>query len=373
MQTTLTAAITKVLSESGGATFTDYAEIDKAPEEKLRGITISTAHVEYETPNRHYAHVDCPGHADYVKNMITGAAQMDGAILVVSAVDGPMPQTREHILLARQVGVPYIVVFLNKCDVVDDEELIELVEMEVRELLSFYKFPGDDTPVVRGSALQALQSGDVKLGKEAVLELMQSVDTFIPEPTRALDKPFLMSVEDVFSITGRGTVVTGRVEQGVVKAGVEVEVVGIRDTRKVICTGVEMFKKSLDQGQAGDNLGCLLRGVKREDVSRGQVLCAPGTMKAYDKFEAEIYCLTTDEGGRHKPFFTDYQPQFYFRTANATGKFTLPKDVEMVMPGDNVTCNVNLMSKMPMDPGQRFAVREGGRTIGAGVVSKVIE
>lgn len=367
----MTAAITKVLSEEGGATFTDYDQIDKAPEEKKRGITISTAHVEYETVARHYAHVDCPGHADYVKNMITGAAQMDGAILVVSAADGPMPQTREHILLARQVGVPHIVVFLNKCDVVDDEELIELVEMEVRELLSFYKFPGEETPIVRGSALQALQGGDIKMGKEAILNLMKSVDEFIPEPTRVLDKPFLLSVEDVFSITGRGTVVTGRIEQGIVKPGEDIEIVGLRETKKVACTGVEMFKKSLDQGQAGDNVGCLLRGIKREDVSRGQVLCKPGTVKAFDKFEAEIYCLTKEEGGRHKPFFSDYQPQFYFRTADVTGKFTLPKEVQMVMPGDNVTCRVDLFSKMPMDEGQRFAVREGGRTVGAGVVSKV--
>lgn len=369
----MTAAITKVLSETGGATFTDYEQIDKAPEEKQRGITISTAHVEYETTKRHYAHVDCPGHADYVKNMITGAAQMDGAILVVSAADGPMPQTREHILLARQVGVPYIVVFLNKCDMVDDEELIELVEMEVRELLSFYKFPGDDTPVVRGSALEALRGGNVDVGKTSILKLMESVDSFIPEPERAMDKPFLMSVEDVFSITGRGTVATGRVEQGVIKPGQDVEVVGLREPVKVACTGVEMFKKSLDQGQAGDNLGCLLRGVKREDISRGQVLCKPGTVKAYSKFEAEVYCLTKEEGGRHKPFFSDYQPQFYFRTADVTGKFTLPEDVQMVMPGDNVTCKVNLFSKMAMEPGQRFAVREGGRTIGAGVVANVIE
>lgn len=368
----MTAAITKVLSETGGATFTDYEQIDKAPEEKQRGITISTAHVEYETTARHYAHVDCPGHADYVKNMITGAAQMDGAILVVSAADGPMPQTREHILLARQVGVPHIVVFLNKCDVVDDEELVELVELEVRELLSFYKFPGDDTPIVRGSALQALQGGDAKIGKEAVLNLMQSVDSFIPEPERALDKPFLLSVEDVFSITGRGTVATGRVEQGVIKPGQDVEIVGLKETRKVACTGLEMFKKSLEQGQAGDNLGCLLRGVKREEIQRGQVICAPGTVKAHDKFEAEVYCLTKEEGGRHKPFFTDYQPQFYFRTADVTGTFTLPKDVQMVMPGDNVTCCVELFSKMAMTPGQRFAVREGGRTIGAGVVTKIL-
>lgn len=372
-QTTLTAAITKVLSEAGGATFTAYDQIDKAPEEKKRGITISTAHVEYETPKRHYAHVDCPGHADYVKNMITGAAQMDGAILVVSAADGPMPQTREHILLARQVGVPHIVVFLNKCDVVDDEELIELVEMEVRDLLSFYKFPGDDTPIVRGSALEALQGNKVEIGRDAVLKLMDEVDEYIPEPKRDLDKPFLMSVEDVFSIQGRGTVVTGRVEQGTIKAGQDVEIVGLRDTIKVACTGVEMFKKSLDVGQAGDNLGCLLRGIKREDVTRGQVLCAPGSIKSHNKFEAEIYCLTKEEGGRHKPFFTNYAPQFYFRTADVTGKVVLPDDVQMVMPGDNVTCKAEMLSKIAMVEGLRFAVREGGRTIGAGVVTKVME
>lgn len=372
-KTTLTAAITKVLSESGGATFTNYEQIDKAPEEKQRGITISTAHVEYETTNRHYAHVDCPGHADYVKNMITGAAQMDGAILVVSAVDGPMPQTREHILLARQVGVPHIVVFLNKCDVVDDEELIELVEMEVRDLLTFYKFPGDDTPIIRGSALQALQGGDIAIGRDAVLKLMGQVDEYIPEPERDLDKPFLMSVEDVFSIQGRGTVVTGRVEQGTIQSGQDVEIVGLKDTTKVACTGVEMFKKSLDKGQAGDNLGCLLRGIKREDVTRGQVLCAPGSIQSYDKFEAEIYCLTKEEGGRHKPFFTNYAPQFYIRTADVTGKIVLPDDVQMVMPGDNVTCRAELLSKIAMVQGLRFAVREGGRTIGAGVVTKVIE
>lgn len=372
-KTTLTAAITRVLAESGGATFTNYDEIDKAPEEKQRGITISTAHVEYETTNRHYAHVDCPGHADYVKNMITGAAQMDGAILVVSAADGPMPQTREHILLARQVGVPHIVVFLNKCDVVDDEELIELVEMEVRELLSFYKFPGDDTPVIKGSALQALQGGDTTIGRDSVLSLMSKVDEYIPEPKRALEKPFLMSVEDVFSIQGRGTVATGRVEQGTIKTGQEVEIVGLKDTVKVACTGVEMFKKNLDSGQAGDNLGCLLRGLKREDISRGQVLCAPGSIKAYSKFQAEVYCLTKEEGGRHKPFFSNYSPQFYVRTADVTGKFKLPDDVQMVMPGDNVTCEIEIMSKVAMEEGLRFAVREGGRTVGAGVVTKVME
>lgn len=361
------------MAETGGATFTDYEQIDKAPEEKQRGITISTAHVEYETTKRHYAHVDCPGHADYVKNMITGAAQMDGAILVVSAADGPMPQTREHILLARQVGVPHIVVFLNKCDMVDDEELIELVEMEVRELLSFYKFPGDDIPVVKGSALQALQGGDVVIGRDAILKLMSNVDDYIPEPQRALDKPFLMSVEDVFSIQGRGTVVTGRVEQGTIKAGQEVEIVGLKDTIKTACTGVEMFKKSLDVGQAGDNLGCLLRGIKRDDVHRGQVLCEPGTIRPYSKFEAEVYCLTKEEGGRHKPFFSNYSPQFYVRTADVTGKFILPEDVQMVMPGDNVTCKAEILSKVAMAEGLRFAVREGGRTIGAGVVTKLIE
>ncbi|CAN8071624.1 unnamed protein product [Agarophyton chilense] len=372
-KTTLTAAITKVLAETGGATFTDYAQIDKAPEEKQRGITISTAHVEYQTSKRHYAHVDCPGHADYVKNMITGAAQMDGAILVVSAADGPMPQTREHILLARQVGVPHIVVFLNKCDMVDDEELVELVEMEVRDLLSFYKFPGEETPIVKGSALQALQGGDATLGRDAVLKLMESVDDYIPEPQRALDKPFLMSVEDVFSIQGRGTVVTGRVEQGTIKAGQEVEIVGLKETTKTACTGVEMFKKSLDVGQAGDNLGCLLRGVKRDDVHRGQVLCQPGTVKPYSKFEAEVYCLTKEEGGRHKPFFSNYSPQFYVRTADVTGKFILPEDVQMVMPGDNVTCQAEILNKVAMAEGLRFAVREGGRTVGAGVVTKLLE
>lgn len=362
-----------MLSESGGATFTDYEDIDKAPEEKQRGITISTAHVEYETSHRHYAHVDCPGHADYVKNMITGAAQMDGAILVVSAADGPMPQTREHILLARQVGVPHIVVFLNKCDMVDDEELVELVEMEVRELLSFYQFPGDTTPVVKGSALQALQGGDPAVGRGAILKLMDEVDSFIPEPERDLDKPFLMSAEDVFSIQGRGTVVTGRVEHGTIKTGQEVEVVGLKETTKTACTGVEMFKKSLSLGQAGDNLGCLLRGMKREDVLRGQVLCAPGTIKPYSKFEAELYCLTKDEGGRHKPFFSNYSPQFFIRTADVTGRIQLPENVQMVMPGDNVNCTAELFSKVAMEEGLRFAVREGGRTIGAGVVTKVIE
>lgn len=362
-----------MLSDAGGAEFTAYDQIDKAPEERSRGITIATAHVEYETAARHYAHVDCPGHADYVKNMITGAAQMDGAILVVSAADGPMPQTREHILLARQVGVPHIVVFLNKCDMVDDEELIELVEMEVRELLSFYKFPGDDAPVVRGSALQALQGEQDAIGKDAVLQLMKQVDDYIPTPKRALDKPFLMSVEDVFSIQGRGTVVTGRIEQGVVKAGEDVEIVGLKDTVKTACTGVEMFKKSLAQGEAGDNVGCLLRGVKREDVWRGQVLAKPGTIRAHRRFEAEVYCLTKEEGGRHKPFFSNYQPQFYIRTADVTGHFKLPDDVQMVMPGDNFTATVELLSDVPMAEGLRFAVREGGRTIGAGVVSKLLD
>lgn len=372
-KTTLTAAITKVLADAGGAEFTAYDQIDKAPEERSRGITIATAHVEYETSNRHYAHVDCPGHADYVKNMITGAAQMDGAILVVSAADGPMPQTREHILLARQVGVPHIVVFLNKCDMVDDEELVELVEMEVRELLSFYKFPGDDTPIVRGSALQALQGDKPEIGRDAVLQLMDNIDKHVPEPERALDKDFLMSVEDVFSIPGRGTVVTGRIEQGIIKTGDDVEIVGLKDTVKTACTGVEMFKKSLSQGQAGDNVGCLLRGVKREDVWRGQVLAKPGTMQSYKKFEAEVYCLTKEEGGRHKPFFSNYQPQFYVRTADVTGHFRLPEDVQMVMPGDNFTSTVELLSHVPMAEGLRFAVREGGRTVGAGVVSKLIE
>lgn len=372
-KTTLTAAITKVLAQTGGATFTDYNQIDKAPEEKARGITISTAHVEYETDARHFSHVDCPGHADYIKNMITGAAQMDAAILVVSAADGPMPQTKEHILLARQVGVPHIVVFLNKCDMVDDEELIELVEMEVRDLLNFYKFPGDDTPIVRGSALQALKDGPTDVGRDAVLKLMNEVDRFVPDPQRALDKPFLLSVEDVFSIQGRGTVVTGRVEQGVVKPGDEVEVVGLRDSFKTTVTGVEMFKKNLDEGQAGDNLGCLLRGIKREDVTRGQVLAKPGSITPYKKFEAEVYCLTKEEGGRHKPFFSNYTPQFFIRTADITGKFNFPDTVQMVMPGDNVNTEIELLAKVPMAEGLRFAVREGGRTVGAGVVTKLIE
>nr|6GFU_A Chain A, Elongation Factor Tu [synthetic construct] len=370
-KTTLTAAITKVLAEKGGAEFKAYDQIDKAPEEKARGITISTAHVEYETENRHYAHVDCPGHADYVKNMITGAAQMDGAILVVSAADGPMPQTREHILLARQVGVPYIVVFLNKVDMVDDPELLELVEMEVRELLSSYDFPGDDIPIIKGSALKALEGDEI--GEEAILKLMDAVDSYIPEPERAIDKPFLMPIEDVFSISGRGTVVTGRVERGIVKVGEEVEIVGIRDTQKTTCTGVEMFRKLLDQGQAGDNVGVLLRGTKREDVERGQVLAKPGSIKPHTKFEAEVYILTKEEGGRHTPFFNNYRPQFYFRTTDVTGVVTLPEGVEMVMPGDNVTITVELIAPIAMEEGLRFAIREGGRTVGAGVVSKIIE
>lgn len=370
---TLTAAITKVLAEKGGATFTDYDEIDKAPEEKARGITISTAHVEYETDNRHYSHVDVPGHADYIKNAITGAAQMDAAILVVSAVDGPMPQTREHVLLARQVGVPHIVVYLNKCDMVDDAELVDLVEMEVRDLLSFYKFPGDDAPVVKGSALQALKDGPADIGRESILKLMEAVDEYVPQPERALDKPFLLSVEDIFSIQGRGTVVTGRIEQGVVKTGDEIEIVGLKDSVKTTVTGVEMFKKNLNRGEAGDNVGCLLRGVKREDIARGQVLCKPGSVTPYKRFEAEIYALTKEEGGRHKPFFANYTPQFYMRTADVTGKFILPENIQMVMPGDNVTCQIELLTKIPMAEGVRFAIREGGRTVGAGVVSKPIE
>jgi elongation factor Tu len=372
-KTTLTAAITKVLAEKGGATFTAYDQIDKAPEEKARGITISTAHVEYETAKRHYAHVDCPGHADYVKNMITGAAQMDGAILVVSAADGPMPQTREHILLARQVGVPAIVVFLNKCDMVDDPELLDLVELEVRELLSKYNFPGDKIPIVRGSALMALEDKNPELGHDAVLKLMDAVDTSIPQPERPIDKPFLMPVEDVFSISGRGTVATGRVERGVVKVGDEVEIVGIKDTQKTTVTGVEMFRKLLDQGQAGDNVGILLRGTKREEIERGQVLCKPGSVKPHTKFTAEAYILTKEEGGRHTPFFTNYRPQFYFRTTDVTGVCTLPTGTEMVMPGDNVSMEVQLIVPVAMEEKLRFAIREGGRTVGAGVVAKVIE
>ncbi len=372
-KTTLTAAITKVLAETGGATFSAYDQIDNAPEERERGITISTAHVEYETENRHYAHVDCPGHADYVKNMITGAAQMDGGILVVSASDGPMPQTREHILLARQVGVPALVVFMNKCDQVDDEELLELVEMEIRELLNEYEFPGDDIPIIKGSALAAIEDSNEKLGKEAILELMRSVDEYIPTPARATDKPFLMPVEDVFSIQGRGTVATGRVEQGIVKVGEEVEIVGIKDTTKTTITGVEMFRKLLDQGQAGDNIGALLRGTKREDIERGQVLAAPGSITPHTKFLAEAYVLTKDEGGRHTPFFTNYRPQFYFRTTDVTGIVHLPDGVEMVMPGDNIEMNIELIAPIAMDEGLRFAIREGGRTVGAGVVAKIIE
>ena len=372
-KTSLTAAITKVLAESGGATFTAYDQIDKAPEEKARGITISTAHVEYETANRHYAHVDCPGHADYVKNMITGAAQMDGAILVVSASDGPMPQTREHILLARQVGVPALVVFMNKCDMVDDPELLDLVEMEVRELLSSYQFPGDDIPIVRGSALMALENKDPKLGHEAILELMKNVDAYIPQPERPIDQPFLMPIEDVFSISGRGTVVTGRVERGVVKVGEEVEIIGIRPTSKTTVTGVEMFRKLLDQGQAGDNIGALLRGVDREGVERGQVLAKPGSVTPHTNFVAEAYILTKDEGGRHTPFFANYRPQFYFRTTDVTGIVKLPEGTEMVMPGDNISIEVELIVPIAMEEKLRFAIREGGRTVGAGVVAKILK
>ena len=370
-KTTLTAAITITLAKSGGATAKNYADIDAAPEEKARGITINTAHVEYETANRHYAHVDCPGHADYVKNMITGAAQMDGAILVCSAADGPMPQTREHILLARQVGVPALVVFLNKVDMVDDAELLELVEMEVRDLLSSYNFPGDDIPIIKGSALAAVEDRDPEIGQNAILELMKAVDEYIPTPERPLDKPFLMPVEDVFSISGRGTVVTGRVEQGIVKVGEEIEIVGIRPTVKTTCTGVEMFRKLLDQGQAGDNIGALLRGVDREGVERGQVLCKPGSITPHTLFEAEAYILTKEEGGRHTPFFTNYRPQFYFRTTDVTGIVKLPADKEMVLPGDNVKMDVELISPIAMDKGLRFAIREGGRTVGAGVVSEI--
>jgi elongation factor Tu len=372
-KTTLTAAITKVLATTGGATYTDYASIDKAPEEKERGITINTAHVEYQTENRHYAHVDCPGHADYVKNMITGAAQMDGAILVVSAADGPMPQTREHILLARQVGVPAVVVYLNKVDQVDDEELLDLVELEVRELLSSYDFPGDDIPVVRGSALAVIEDGDAKIGAGSILELMRAVDGYIPTPERAVDRPFLMPIEDVFSISGRGTVVTGRVERGQINVGDEVEIVGIKATTKSVCTGVEMFRKLLDSGQAGDNIGVLLRGTKRDDVERGQVLAKPGTITPHTKFKAETYVLTKEEGGRHTPFFTNYRPQFYFRTTDVTGHVMLPEGVEMVMPGDNITMDVELIAPIAMDEGLRFAIREGGRTVGAGVVAQIVE
>jgi elongation factor Tu len=372
-KTSLTAAITKVLAETGGATFTSYDNIDKAPEERERGITISTAHVEYETEKRHYAHVDCPGHADYVKNMITGAAQMDGAILVVSATDGPMPQTREHILLAKQVGVPAMVVFMNKVDLVDDAEILELVELEIRELLSKYDFPGDDIPITKGSAVCALEGKRNDIGHDAVLELMKTVDDYIPQPERPLDKPFLMPIEDVFSISGRGTVVTGRVESGVVKVGEEIEIVGIHDTRKSVCTGVEMFRKLLDQGQAGDNIGALLRGVGRDDVERGQVLCKPGSIKPHTEFTSEVYVLSKDEGGRHTPFFANYRPQFYFRTTDVTGTVELPEGTEMVMPGDNVQLKVKLIAPIAMDQGLRFAIREGGRTVGAGVVATIIK
>ncbi len=372
-KTSLTAAITKVLAEKGGATFTAYDQIDKAPEEKARGITISTAHVEYETDNRHYAHVDCPGHADYVKNMITGAAQMDGAILVVSAADGPMPQTREHILLARQVGVPAIVVFMNKCDMVDDPELLDLVELEIRELLTKYEFPGDTIPIVKGSALAALEDSNAKLGKEAILELMKAVDENIPQPARPKDRPFLMPIEDVFSISGRGTVVTGRVERGIVKVGEEIEIIGLKPTTKTTVTGVEMFRKLLDQGEAGDNIGALLRGTKREDVERGQVLAAPGSITPHTKFSCECYILNKEEGGRHTPFFSNYRPQFYFRTTDVTGTIELPAGTEMVMPGDNISMQVNLISPIAMDEGLRFAIREGGRTVGSGVVAKIVE
>jgi elongation factor Tu len=372
-KTTLTAAITIVLAKSGGATAKQYADIDAAPEEKARGITINTAHVEYETANRHYAHVDCPGHADYVKNMITGAAQMDGGILVVSAADGPMPQTREHILLARQVGVPALVIFLNKVDMVDDKDLLELVELEVRELLSSYDFPGDDIPIIPGSALAAVEGRDPEIGEQAILKLMAAVDAYIPTPERPLDMPFLMAIEDVFSISGRGTVVTGKVDRGIVKVGDEVEIVGIRDTQKTICTGVEMFRKLLDQGQAGDNVGILVRGIDREQVERGQVLCKPGSVKPHKKFEAEVYVLNKDEGGRHTPFFANYRPQFYFRTTDVTGIVELPAGTEMVMPGDNIKLVVSLIAPIALEEKQRFAIREGGRTVGSGVVAKIIE
>ncbi len=372
-KTTLTAAITKVLSEQGGASFVDYANIDKAPEERARGITISTSHVEYETKNRHYAHVDCPGHADYVKNMITGAAQMDGAILVVSAADGPMPQTREHILLARQVGVPALVVYMNKVDQVDDPELLELVEMEVRDLLSSYQFPGDEIPIVKGSALCALEGTRPEIGHDTIVKLMEEVDRYIPQPDRPKDKPYLMPIEDVFSISGRGTVVTGRIERGVIKVGDEVEIVGLRPTQKTTCTGIEMFRKLLDQGEAGDNVGVLLRGTKREEVERGQVLAAPGTITPHTEFTAECYILTKEEGGRHTPFFSNYRPQFYFRTTDVTGTIELPEGVEMVMPGDNVKMTVKLIVPVAMDEGLRFAIREGGHTVGAGVVSKILK
>jgi elongation factor Tu len=372
-KTSLTAAITKVLAETGGATYTAYDQIDKAPEERARGITISTAHVEYQTKNRHYAHVDCPGHADYVKNMITGAAQMDGGILVVSAADGPMPQTREHILLARQVGVPALVVYMNKVDMVDDPELLDLVEMEVRELLTSYQFPGDEIPIIRGSALCALNGTNPALGHDSILKLMEAVDKYIPQPERAKDQPFLMPIEDVFSISGRGTVVTGRIERGVVKVGEEVEIVGIRDTVKSTVTGVEMFRKLLDSGEAGDNVGALLRGIDREGVERGQILCKPGSVKPHKKFKAEAYILTKEEGGRHTPFFANYRPQFYFRTTDVTGVVTLPAGTEMVMPGDNIAFDVELITPIAMEEKLRFAIREGGRTVGAGVVAKIVE
>jgi elongation factor Tu len=372
-KTTLTAAITAIMADKYGGEKKGYDQIDNAPEEKARGITINTAHVEYETENRHYAHVDCPGHADYVKNMITGAAQMDGAILVVSAADGPMPQTREHILLARQVGVPYIIVYLNKADMVDDAELLELVEMEVRELLAKYDFPGDDTPIITGSALKALEGDKGEYGEESIVKLTAALDEYIPQPARALDKPFLMPVEDVFSISGRGTVATGRIERGVVKVGEDVEIIGLKDTVKTVCTGVEMFRKLLDQGQAGDNVGILLRGTKREDVERGQVLAKPGSITPHTKFHAEVYVLSKDEGGRHTPFFNGYRPQFYFRTTDVTGSIELPKGIEMVMPGDNIQMTVSLIQPIAMEEGLRFAIREGGRTVGAGVVAKVLE
>ncbi|MCH8078248.1 MAG: elongation factor Tu [Proteobacteria bacterium] len=372
-KTTLTAAITKIMAEKHGGEYKAYDQIDNAPEERERGITIATAHVEYESDNRHYAHVDCPGHADYVKNMITGAAQMDGAILVCSAADGPMPQTREHILLARQVGVPYVVVYLNKADQVDDEELLELVEMEVRELLDTYEFPGDDTPIITGSALKALEGDESDIGIPSVLKLIAAMDDYIPVPDRAVDQPFLMPIEDVFSISGRGTVVTGRIDRGIVKVGEEIEIVGIKETRKTTCTGVEMFRKLLDEGRAGDNVGVLLRGTKREEVERGQVLCHPGSITPHTRFEAEIYVLSKDEGGRHTPFFANYRPQFYFRTTDVTGAIELPEGTEMVMPGDNVKLEVTLIAPIAMEEGLRFAIREGGRTVGAGVVAKVIE
>jgi len=372
-KTTLTAAITKVLAESGGAEFTAFDQIDKAPEEKERGITIATAHVEYETEKRHYAHVDCPGHADYVKNMITGAAQMDGAILVVNAADGPMPQTREHILLARQVGVPALVVYMNKIDQVDDKELVDLVEMELRDLLTSYEFPGDTIPIIKGSALAALEGKDDEIGKNSILELLKAVDEHIPQPTRITDKPFLMPVEDVFSISGRGTVVTGRIEQGVVKIGEDIEILGIKETQKTVCTGVEMFRKLLDSGEAGDNVGVLLRGTKREEVERGQVLAKPGSIKPHTKFKVEAYVLKKEEGGRHTPFFSNYRPQFYFRTTDVTGTIKLPEGTEMVMPGDNIAMEVSLLSPIAMDKGLKFAIREGGRTVGAGVVAEIIE